>query len=414
MRLIKSELKRVLKTRMTILLLAAALVLSLLMAYIPITFSYVNYWDDNGNQVRLLGMDAIAYYKTAQAGTAGVVTPQKVRQAVERYQACLAKYGVESTYDLPEGVYSRELLPDAPLLHGIREAFADPTSGLGPSITELVPERIDEYYSACQLRLSSLMRLEDAGHPATQKKAEELYSRVETPFQFYPGYSTDAMDYQQLLSYLVVLLCAVIAAPIFTSDYQTRADDILRCTKHGRLRLAAAKISSALLICGAAFLICAAAYLLVSNSLFGWECTKSSMQMLYSITSLPNLNIGGLQLACAGGYLLSLLATVSFTLFLSSKIRNVVTTLSAALVSCILPFIVVIAVPAEIGKWIYTLFPASGVALQASFLYSFSDFVFWNIGNTAIWTPYVMVIACCIDIPLFLGLAVRSYCTHKV
>ena len=76
MRLIKSELKRVLKTRMTILLLAAALVLSLLMAYIPITFSYVNYWDDNGNQVRLLGMDAIAYYKTAQAGTAGVVTPQ--------------------------------------------------------------------------------------------------------------------------------------------------------------------------------------------------------------------------------------------------------------------------------------------------------------------------------------------------
>ncbi len=414
MRLIKLELKRVLKTRMTILLLAAALVLSLLMAYIPITFSYVNYWDDNGNQVRLLGMDAIAYYKTAQAGTAGVVTPQKVRQAVERYQDCLAKYGAESTYDLPKDVYSRELLPDAPLRHGIREAFADPISGLGPSITELVPERIDEYYSACQLRLSSLMHLEDAGHPAAQKKAEELYSRVETPFQFYPGYSTDAMDYQLLLSYLVVLLCAVIAAPIFTSDYQTRADDILRCTKHGRLRLAAAKISSALLICGAAFLICAAAYLLVSNSLFGWECTKSSMQMLYSITSLPNLNIGGLQLACAGGYLLSLLATASFTLFLSSKIRNVVTTLSAALVSCILPFIVVIAVPAEIGKWIYTLFPASGVALQASFLYAFSDFVFWNIGNTAIWTPYVMVIACCVDIPLFLGLAVRSYCTHKV
>lgn len=86
----------------------------------------------------------------------------------------------------------------------------------------------------------------------------------------------------------------------------------------------------------------------------------------------------------------------------------------AALVSCILPFIVVVAVPAEIGKWIYTLFPASGVAIQASFLYAFSDFVFWNIGNTAIWTPYVMVIACCIEIPLFLGLAVRSYCTHKV
>ena len=257
------------------------------------------------------------------------------------------------------------------------------------------------------------MKLEQENHPAAQEAAKRLYSRVETPYQLYPGYTTDAMDYQLLLSFLIVLFCAVIAAPIFTSDYQTGADDIYRCTKYGRMKFAVTKIVSALLICGTAFSLCAAVFLLVSNSLYGWECTKTSIQMLYSIVNLPNLNLGQLQWVCAGVYCLCLLATVSFTLFLSSRLRNVVTSLSVALVCCILPVILYVGLPSEIGQWIYTILPAGGVALQTSFLYSLVDFAFWNIGNIAIWTPYVMLGAYCVEIPLFLCLAVYSYCTRK-
>ena len=65
------------------------------------------------------------------------------------------------------------------------------------------------------------------------------------------------------------------------------------------------------------------------------------------------------------------------------------------------------------AQWIYTVLPAGGVALQTSFLYSLVDFAFWNIGNLAIWTPYVMLGAYCVEIPLFLCLAVYSYCTRK-
>ena len=83
MRLMKLELKRVLKTRLTLILLSLSLVPSLVMAYIPTTFSYVSYLDDNGNTIKLLGLDAVQYLKTLQSDTAGEVTPQKVRQAVE-------------------------------------------------------------------------------------------------------------------------------------------------------------------------------------------------------------------------------------------------------------------------------------------------------------------------------------------
>ena len=413
MRLMKLELKRVLKTRSTLILLTLSLVLSLVMAYIPTTFSYVTYRDANGDTVKLLGLDAVQYLKTLQSDTAGTVTPQKVRQAVEAYQSCLTKYGVENTYDLPDGVYEADILPYAPLLHGVREAFADPNTGIAPSLMDIDPEKVDDFYGACEDRLASLMKLEQKDHPVAQEAAKRLYSRVETPYQLYPGYTTDAMDYQLLLSFLIVLFCAVIAAPIFTSDYQTGADDIYRCTKYGRMKFAVTKIVSALLICGTAFSLCAAVFLLVSNSLYGWECTKTSIQMLYSIVNLPNLNLGQLQWVCAGVYCLCLLATVSFTLFLSSRLRNVVTSLSVALVCCILPVILYVGLPSEIGQWIYTILPAGGVALQTSFLYSLVDFAFWNIGNIAIWTPYVMLGAYCVEIPLFLCLAVYSYCTRK-
>lgn len=413
MRLMKLELKRVLKTRLTLILLTFSLVLSLVMAYIPTTFPYVSYLDDNGNTIKLLGLNAVQYLKTLQSDTAGTVTPQKVRQAVEAYQTCLTKYGVENTYDLPDGVYEADILPYAPLLHGVREAFADPNTGIAPSLMDIDPEKVDDFYGACEARLDSLMKLEQENHPAAQEAAKRLYSRVETPYQLYPGYTTDAMDYQLLLSFLIVLFCTVIAAPIFTSDYQTGADDIYRCTKFGRVKFAVTKIASALLICSAAFSLCAAVYLLVSNSLFGWECTKTSMQMLYSIVNLPNLNLGALQGISAGGYLLCMLATVSFTLFLSSRLRNMVTALSLALGCCILPIVMYMALPAEIGQWIYTILPAGGVALQTSFFYSLVDFAYWNLGNLAIWTPYVMLGAYCIEVPLFLCLAIHSYCKQN-
>lgn len=413
MRLMKLELKRVLKTRLTLILLALSLALSVLMAYIPTTFCSVSYLGADGNEIRVHGLAAVEQIKILQSGTQGEVTPQKVRQALEAYQACLTKYGVETTYELPDGVYGREILPYNPLLHGVREAFADPDSGLAPSLMDVDPERIEDLYGACEARIDSLMKMEQKNHPAAQENAKAMYSRVDTPYQFYPGYNTDAMDYQLLLAFLIVLFCAVIAAPIFTSDYQTGADDIYRCTKFGRVKFAVTKIASALVICCAAFSLCATVYLLVSNSLFGWECTKTSMQMLYSIVNLPNLNLGQLQWVCAGGYSLCLLATVSFTLFLSSRLRNVVASLSVSLVCCILPVILYVALPSEIGQWIYTILPAGGVALQTSFLYSLVDFAFWNIGNLAIWTPYVMLGAYCVEIPLFLCLAVHSYCAHK-
>ena len=94
MRIFKLELKRVLNTRMTWILLALSLFLSVWMAYLPTTFSDISYTDENGDQVELTGLDSLHYRKTIQADTAGEVTPDKIHKALEAYQACLEEYGV--------------------------------------------------------------------------------------------------------------------------------------------------------------------------------------------------------------------------------------------------------------------------------------------------------------------------------
>lgn len=413
MRLLKLEIKRILKSRLTLILLGLCLLFSFLLAWIPITFSYNVYQDEDGTEVILKGLESIAYEKELQADIAGTVTPEKVRQALEDYQECLTKYGVETSYDLPEGVYEQEILPYAPLLHGIREAYANPKTGIAAAIIDIDPETVDDYYHVCEGHIVSLMRQEQKDHPAAQQKAIDLYAIVEKPYLFFPGYSTNAMDYQIMLAFLVVLFCMVIAAPVFTSDYQTGADDIFRCTKYGKGKFAVIKILSAFLISGTTYCLCIGIYILVSNSLWGWECTRTSMQMLYSIINLPNMDIGQLQRFIAVAGLLSILAVISFTVFLSSKIKNMVVCLSTALLFCLLPIILYMVLPEHIGIWFYSILPAGAVGLQTCILYAAADFAFWNIGNTAIWLPHVMIGACMIEIPLFAGLAVYSYSTHK-
>lgn len=106
------------------------------------------------------------------------------------------------------------------------------------------------------------------------------------------------------------------------------------------------------------------------------------------------------------------MASVSFTLFLSSKCKSTVASIASALVFCIAPLVISMTVPGTLSAWLCSILPASGTSIQTSVLYAVTDFRFLNLGDLAIWTPYAMIGACVIEIPLFAFLAVRSYCGH--
>lgn len=91
MRLFRLELKRVIKTRTTWILLAAALLLSVLMAWLPVTFETRNVVED-GVEKELTGFDAIRVKRQAQAGIAGVITEAQLKAAAETAVRVLREY----------------------------------------------------------------------------------------------------------------------------------------------------------------------------------------------------------------------------------------------------------------------------------------------------------------------------------
>lgn len=414
MRLLILEIKRVMKTRLTWILLLFALFLSAFLAYIPITFASVSYQDEQGNKVTLNGLEAVGYVKQAQKNITGVITPHMAREAVEAYQACLRENHVTDSYELPEEVYAEKILPVAPILSSVREAYADPATGMVPSLMEITPQQAEDFYTALPGSLDALMRREQKEYPAAQKNAAELYSKVEMPFVFSPGCSSDAIEYQSILIFLITIFCVVIAAPVFASDYQTEADHIHRCTKYGRSRLGITKMISALGICILSFGLCLLIYILTSNSLFGWEGTKTSIQMMASVSSLLPLNQGQLQGFVAAASAVSFLAVVSATLFISSKCKNTVSALSISLVVLLAPIIVSFSLSGPIELLIRGALPSGGIGLMNSHLYAMLDFKFVNIGQFSLWMPYAMLAMAAIEIPLFIGLTLFSYTKHRI
>lgn len=410
------EAKKVIKSRRTYVLVAVALFLTVIMAYLPVTFEYADYYDGTGKRTELEGAEAIAYLKEIRKDITGVVTPEKVRLAVEQYQAVMQEYGVTESYDLPEGVYSNRIVPFSPLLRGVKEAFANRENGMAPSVMEIRAEQVDGYYEACVERLESLMKMEQKDNPDIGERALDMYQDVETPYVYYPGCSSNALEYEGFLAMLLLLIGIIIAAPVFSSDYQTGADDILRCTKHGSFRLGLVKAIAVLGITSFLFIVCMTVYLLISNAYFGWESLQTSMQLEFSVTNLADWDLGDLQLAIVIACMLAFIATICFVLFVSSRCRNVVTTLSIGFVVCLAPMFLSMLLndSSKVALWMRCILPSNGVCPPDGFLYEAVDYKFLQAGGLIMWVPYAMLIFAGIEALLFAILAVRSYIGHRL
>ena len=145
MRIFTLEIKKIIKTRVTWILLLAALALSVLMAYLPVTFEGLSYKAENGERVQLSGLAAIHYAKDAGASLSGAVTAKKIQTAVGEYQEALREYGVEDSFELPEDVYYDRLMIYQPFIHGVKEVFSDEKTGMAPGLLDIDPEEVGTF-----------------------------------------------------------------------------------------------------------------------------------------------------------------------------------------------------------------------------------------------------------------------------
>ncbi len=413
MRLLGLELKRILKSRRTQILLAIALLLSVAMAYLPVSFEGINRPNEDGTITQLGGLAAIEYKRSLYESSCGEVTPDQIKTALETYQSCAREYGPVEEETFPLSLYMEKIAAIRPLLKGISEVFADPSTGVGADLMEIDPNDIDQtYYEKAAQHLRDVMWNEQRQYETAQQNALEKYENLDIPFYLHSGISKDAFDYMEFFILFLAILCVAIAAPTFAGEYQTGGDSILRTTKYGRARLAVVKILALYLLSIVTFLVGITVHLLILNTAFGTDCLKTSFQMLYSIISLPGINLEQLQIILAAAGLLSILASVSFTLFLSAKCKDTLTVLLISIVVLLAPLFAYAAMGG--ATWLSTILPSAGIGMQNNFLYQLANFNYLHIGEMSFWTPYVILFASAVEIPIFLLLAVRSYCNHQV
>lgn len=404
MRLYYLEMKRLIRTKSVWILMIAMVVLAAVMAYVPVTFIRA-YKTDAGNVQAVTGVQAVKISKETRKDMEGEVTEEKIRQAIRVLNEMYQEYGSSFMEEVPADVYAEKIYPIMPVLNIIEQVLAPDGKNLyNMEAIDVKEEDAATIYEKYREEIQGLSQ-----NPELVKEMQKISGSVKTPFTYESGMTLETVDYYTISLFLVMFAFIVIASPVYAAEYQTGADDVIRCTKNGRVRIAVTKILVTFTLAVATFVASSLTFVAVLYILYGGSGFGTSIQMGY-VFYLPALTIGSmLKLQIAGGVLFTL-ATVSFVLFLSSKCKNVQTALISAFGIAILPMILNMAGNNNVLNIMRCILPTGGFGLINGLQSELMARNFALVAGHYIWLPYILLVAAAVAVPVFVGLTIVSYC----
>ena len=404
MRLYYLEMKRLIRTKSVWILMIAMVVLAAVMAYVPVTFIRA-YKTDAGNVQAVTGVQAVKISKETRKDMEGDVTEEKIRQAIRVLNEMYQEYGSSFMEEVPADVYAEKIYPIMPVLNVIEQVLVPDGKNLyNMEAFDVKEEDAATIYEKYREEIQGLSQ-----NPELVKEMQKISGSVKTPFTYESGMTLETVDYYTIYLFLVMFAFIVIASPVYAAEYQTGADDVIRCTKNGRVRIAVTKILVTFTLAVATFVASSLTFVAVLYILYGGSGFGTSIQMGY-VFYLPALTIGSmLKLQIAGGVLFTL-ATVSFVLFLSSKCKNVQTALISAFGIAILPMILNMAGNNNVLNIMRCILPTGGFGLINGLQSELMARNFALVAGHYIWLPYILLVAAAVAVPVFVGLTIVSYC----
>lgn len=404
MRLYYLEMKRLIRTKSVWILMIAMVVLAAVMAYVPVTFIRA-YKTDAGNVQAVTGVQAVKISKETRKDMEGEVTEEKIRQAIRVLNEMYQEYGSSFMEEVPADVYAEKIYPIMPVLNVIEQVLVPDGKNLyNMEAFDVKEEDAATIYEKYREEIQGLSQ-----NPELVKEMQKISGSVKTPFTYESGMTLETVDYYTIYLFLVMFAFIVIASPVYAAEYQTGADDVIRCTKNGRVRIAVTKILVTFTLAVATFVASSLTFVAVLYILYGGSGFGTSIQMGY-VFYLPALTIGSmLKLQIAGGALFTL-ATVSFVLFLSSKCKNVQTALISAFGIAILPMILNMAGNNNVLNIMRCILPTGGFGLINGLQSELMARNFALVAGHYIWLPYILLVAAAVAVPVFVGLTIVSYC----
>ncbi len=408
----KLEMKRLLKTRSTWILMAAALLVTLILCCINIFGAY--YYSYDGKSFHAL--DATEMRRIVTESAEGEWTPERIHDVfaqIDEVSANRRGIAVEGATNDNYEIVTGD--------NGAAASIAGYTSTFLRSIpqvfdvqytSEITPEMAEQYYAQRKAYIEEAMTLNYG--PAAAEAALRLDENTAEPFYYEFGFGTgsDIASTLPVSLFAVAIVCSIICAPVFASDYSTGADDIQRCARYGCRRLGKAKLLAAMTLSTVLYIICAAVFVALTLAVYGDD--KTSAQLALDALVLIDIDMNGvLVLTLVAGFL-SVLAMTAFTLYLSARMRSSVAVLAIALAVAMAPtFLVILLRESALGDWLRLILPSGGLGLGTGMFVDIQIGEFLTIGSLAVWTPFLMLAAPVIETPVFALLARRAYVRHE-
>ena len=406
------EIKRILKNKKSCLFILCMIFLSIFFAWLPLYFVEIDKYSSDGTVDNLHGREALEYLEPYYADVNGEVTVDRLKDALVTYQNIRKQYGDEDV-NIPKEVRFNKLKPAEALCRLLPLVYASEVNGnlVMKDLNTISVYEIDDYYDQCYQHIKDVCKVELKPQMA-EDKALELYSKVEKPFYYYYGYTRDAFDYMEICILFIAFAVIICGATVFSYNYETNADYIIRTTKNGRNKFAISVMLANLTVTAILYIVCISIHLIISDTMFGMDTLKTSVQSLYDAISLPNLNLFELQLVLAACGLITIISVSLCTYFVSALCKRSVTALAISIIVLLVPIIAynIVGDPNVISS----ILPSGGVGLQNSLLYQLMDFRFVNIGTVSLWSPKLTMVATAVEIPVLLVLSIVAYNKHKI
>ena len=408
----KLELKRLLRTRSTWILMAAALLITLVLCCVNIFGAY--YYSYDGKSYHAL--DATEMREIVTESAEGEWTSERIRDVFEQIDEVSAnRRGIavegetNDNYEIVTGGNNSGAASIAgytnTFLRSIPQVF-------DVYMDEIRPDMAAQYYTQRKAYIEEVMTLNYG--PAAAEAALRLDENTTEPFYYEFGFGTgsDIASTLPVSLFAIAVVCSIICAPVFASDYSTGADDIQRCARYGCKRLGKAKLLAAMTLSSALYIVCSAVFVALTLAVYGDD--KTSAQLALDALVLIDIDMNGVLLLTLVAGFLSVLAMTAFTLWLSARMRSSVAVLAVALAVAMTPIILVILQRVSaLGDWLRLLLPSGGLGLGTGMFVDIQIGEFLTVGSLAIWTPFVMLAAPVIEAPVFALLARRAYTRHE-
>ena len=408
----KLEMKRLLKTRSTWILMAAALLVTLILCCINIFGAY--YYSYDGKSFHAL--DATEMRKIVTESAEGEWTPERIHDVfaqIDEVSANRRGIAVEGetndNYEIVTGGNNSGAASIAgytnTFLRSIPQVF-------DVYMDEITPDMAAQYYNQRKAYIEEVMTLNYG--PSAAETALKLDENTTEPFYYEFGFGTgsDIATSLPVSLFAVAIVCSIICAPVFASDYSTGADDIQRCARYGCKRLGKAKLLAAMTLSTVLYIICAAVFVALTLAVYGDD--KTSAQLALDALVLGDLTMNDVLLLTLGAGLLSVLAMTAFTLWLSARMRSSVAVLAAALAVAMAPtFLIVLMRDSALGDWLRLLLPSGGLGLGTGMIVDIQVGKFLTLGPVAVWTPFAALAVPALEAPVLTLLARRAYVRHE-